>query len=218
MTDYASANGALATSANVEKWKMVYQPALKQLVIAVPTTVADSGGQGVRTHKVTASTWLVMNTETGAWNTFSGLFVMDAIPYSRNILFVDGSSSVMAYGPDCLSNGSSFTFEVRQAYNYLNAPTNKLATMVQPLMMVIGTQGDFKLTVQVDADYTNGTISSYATPTFTSSSPFQPKYSPARIGMALAIHMAGTATSSSLNWPLANWYATNWLYVPAGIV
>lgn len=186
-------------------WKMIYLPILQQLFIFVPTGYASSSStQGWFT------TSYVMNTVTGAWTNFDGITGIDAVVVGSAIYFIDGGLTVKKYDGSALTDaGAAITFECRQAYNYLNSPTNKFVTLMQPMLL---SSGAFDMTMQADADFKAGAISTYST--YSTMGNVQPWLSANQFGRAIAAHLKGTVAAGTLSW-----YATNYAYAnSAGIV
>ena len=206
---------ALAAGGGLFVWKMAFLPTRRQLVVSVVTAVNAAGvpQAGIITETVTACTWFVMNTETGAWTKFDNMNVMDSMPYGNHLYFIDGSNKVFKYGSGTDDNGAGFVFECRQAYNYLGSPNNKLATLMQPMMRATGT---FQLAVEADADFTAGSISTYPVYTIASTQNLQPWISPAKYGRAFAPHVKGSTVAAAGG--VVSWYATNWIAKPAGMI
>lgn len=200
---------------NASNWKVLFAPALKQLLVSVPTAVNTyQSGDGITTTQKIysqASDLYVMNTVTGAWTKFTGFNIRDMIAVGSNVYFTDGSTRLYKYdGTAADDAGTAITFECRQAYNYLGMPNNKQATLIQPML---NATGDFSMTVQVDSDFNGGTISSYTSYTVGSTQNLQPFLSPAKMGRAFATHLKGQTSVG-----VVSWYATNYIYKPAGII
>lgn len=211
LSDLAVTNGQMNEEASAAfMWKMCYLPTRKQLLLAVPTACTDTVGLDSSTTVVTACAVYAMNTETGAWAKFDGMNILDMIPVGNEMYFIDGSQKIFKYGIAADDNGTAITFECRQAYSYMNAPTNKLVTLMQPMLRATG---NFSLTVQADADFNPGTISSYTSYTVGAEQNLQPVISPAKYGRAFAAHLKGQTSAG-----VVSWYSTNWIAKLAGLV
>ena len=205
---------AALSSARARPWKMVFLPTRRQLIATLAATITyTSPPSGIATSKVTSCTWFVMNTETGAWTQFDSMNVLDARPYEDHLYFIDGGSSVYKYGSATDDSGADMVFDVRQAYNYMGSPVNKLATLMQPMLRATG---NFQLTAEADADFSAGTISAYSTYTVASAQNLQPWISPAKYGRAFAPHLKGKVVASAGG--VLSWYSTNWIAKHAGLI
>lgn len=183
---------------------------LNQLFVNIVTAVTTSGGGAAVINKTYTSVQYVMNTETGAWHKFDSMNMKDAIVHAGSLYFTDGAYTLKKYDGTATSDaGSAITFECRQAYSYFDYPDNKLATLLQPMMRWTG---NFSLTVQADADFNPGTISSYTSYTVSAEANVNPFISPAKYGAAFAVHMKGQTSAG-----VGSWYATNWAMQPGGI-
>lgn len=188
-------------------WQITHVPTLSRLIISIPQSSTDT--VSTTTLRRWTSTWYVMNTDTGAWTTFTGLNSLDSLVLGGAMYFVDGGLSIYFYdnsGAD--DNGTAITFECRQAYNYFNSPVNKLVTLMQPMLRATG---NFSLTVRADADFKGDTISSYTSYTVSGTPNVQPWLSPSKYGRAIATHLKGQTSTG-----VVSWYATNYLAQSAG--
>lgn len=211
LTDAAVTYGALSASNPVAQWKMVYFGARKQLIVAIPGPIAVADGLiGVVTIAATDGFLYVMNSETGAWTKFTGINIWDALVVGNLLYFIDGGQSVYKYGVATSDNSVAITYEARQAYNYLASPNNKHVTLMQPMLLATG---NFSLTVEADADFNGGTISTYTNYTVASTQNLQPWLSANKYGRAIAAHLKGQTTAG-----VVSWYATNWIAKPAGMI
>lgn len=212
ITDSANAwlSGALSVPTEVPNWKACWFPNRRMFLIAANAPTLTELSTGPTVDRVT-STVYAMNTETGAWCQFSGMNIRDMVVVGggNTLYFIDGSKTIYKFDGTAVSDsGTAITFECRQAYNYLNAPTNKLATLMQPMLKATG---NFSLTVEADADFNNGTISAYTSYTVSGTQNLQPQLSPAKYGRAFAAHLKGQTSAG-----VVSWYATNWLHMNAG--
>lgn len=190
-------------TAPVESWCIVHHPKLKQLLVNISTVAAANNAAG-RAESIQ----YVMNTETGSWQKFESMGMSVGVIWRGDLYFVANGYYVYRYGTTNNDLGNNITYECRQAYNYFQNPNNKLATIIQPMLRATAT---FSMTLQADADFNPGTISTFGYTTYTlgAEANVQPILSPAKYGRAFAAHIQGTTSSGSLTW-----YATNWTMQP----
>lgn len=200
---------ARAEDSNLPNWKVCHCPGLKALFVCVPTAQSSTGSSPTR--EATLSDLYVMNAETGAWTKYSGINVRDMVAMGSNMYFTDGTERIFKYdGSAATDNGTAITFECRQAYNYMNSPANKLVTLMQPMLRATG---NFSLTMEADADFNGGSISTYTSYTVGSTQNLQPMLSPNQYGRAFAAHLKGQTSVG-----VVSWYATNWIYKPGRLI
>ncbi len=209
ISDAAKTWRATASVFGISAWKMTVLPQMRQLIISVPTSRTQTQSSPIMYQTVTD--WYVMNTETGAWTKFQGMNSADMVKVGTTLYFTDGQLKLYKYdGTAADDAGTAITYECRQAYHYLNSPNNKTVTLMQPMLRATG---NFSLTVQADADYNPGTISSYTSYTIASEQNVQPWLSPGQYGKTVAAHLKGQTSAG-----VVSWYATNWLYTIGGFI
>lgn len=206
----ATAAGAwITTNAtnNLASWRANYLPVLQHLFVVVPTGVLSANSK---------ISWLsemyVMNSATGAWCKYESFQGIDAITARSMLLVIDGAYTIKKFDGSAtadVAGATAITFECRQAYNYMNSPVNKLATLMQPMLR---TTGNFTLTVEADADFSANDISTYTSYT-SGTANVQPWISANKYGRAFAAHLKGQTSAGRVSW-----YATNWLVRSAGLV
>jgi hypothetical protein len=196
-----------AANTNLASWKAVFLPFSKQLFVVIPASVATINAANPAIVENRADIY-VLNTQTGAWHLFQGMGMIDAMDVDGTMAyFIDGGQNIYKYdGTATSDNGTAITFECRQAYQYLNTPSNKAVCLVQPMLYATG---NFSLTLQVDADFSNGSISSYTSYT-ASNQNVQPILSANQYGRAVAAHLKGQTSAG-----VVSWYATNYSVTPA---
>jgi hypothetical protein len=210
-TDYAISNGALGSASSTVMWKMVYHPTLRQVIVTIPTNILTTPAPGVRTQVVTACTWLVMNSETGAWQQFSGMNVVDAVVVGTGLYFTDGGGSIYKYSSAAADDaGTAITYEARQAYANFGSANVKLLTLMQPMLRATG---NFSLTAKVDVDFNGEAISTYTSYTVPAEANVNPWTSPAKFGRYAATHLKGQTSAG-----IVSWYATNWAAKQGGLL
>jgi hypothetical protein len=183
-------------------------PSLRQLIFNVPQSYSSTGSPSVTTW---VSTQYVMNTQTGAWQTWTGMNMLDSVLIDGVLYFIDGGLKVFKYDGSATSdNSAAITWECRQAYNYLESPTAKLATLMQPVMRWTG---NFSMTANIDVDFNARSISAYTSYTVASEAPIQPWLSPGIYGTALAIHIKGQTSAG-----VGSWFATKLAIKPSAAV
>jgi hypothetical protein len=197
---------ARSADSNLAGWKAAFLPFLKQFFVSVPTSVVTVGNNP--TVNENRSDIYVMNTQTGAWQKFTGMGVIDILNIDDTMAyFIDGGQKIYKYdGTATSDNGTAITFECRTAYNYLNSFANKSVTIMQPMLYATG---NFSLTVQADADFASGSISTYTSYT-ASSQNLQPEISANQYGKAIAAHLKGQTSAG-----VVSWYATNYFAIQA---
>ena len=211
----AARGWAFGGAAGVVGWKLEHMPILQQLTVNVPTDLSLISG--ATNQIIWVSERFVMNTVTGAWTKFTGINALDSVVVGSKTYFTNGSRKLYRYDGDATADVSytdnsavAIAFECRQAYNYLQSPTNKLATLMQPMLRATG---NFSMTVQADADFNGGTISTYKSYTVASTQNVQPILSANKYGRAFATHMKGQTSVG-----VVSWYATNYTFRNAGLV
>lgn len=172
----------------------------RRLVLVIPDGTVTGY---TSTQSVSNSTLYLMNTETGAWMKW-GVNIRDIVETATGMLFTDGTLRVFKYdGTAATDNGTTITFEARQAYNYLQNPGPKLITMVEPSLKATG---NFSMAIAVDADFNAGTLSTYPSYTVSGTQYLKPQPSANQYGTALALHIKGQTSAG-----VVSWYSTRWL-------
>lgn len=193
-------------STNAGMWSITFLPRLKQVLLNIPTVAAVTNSSSARCTSIT----YVMNTETGAWTKFTGMSYLDATVWRGDLYLVAGGYYVYRYGQVNADLGSNITWEARQAYSYLNSPSNKHVTLLQPVMRWTG---NFSMTAEVDVDFNPGSISTYTSYTLGAEANVQPWLSANKFGRTAAVHIKGQTSAG-----VGSWFATNLAAKPsAGI-
>lgn len=190
-------------------WKLIFVPRKRMLVLNIPTAITTSSPSPPTPETVT-SYWFVMNVETGAWVKYEGMSAWDLVVYQGDLHFVSGDYGIYKHSTQTTDNGTTITYEARQAYSNFDQSINKLFTLMQPL---IRATGNFSLTAKADVDFSGEAISSYTSYTVASEQSVRVVASPGKLGEYVAAHLKGQTSVGAVSW-----YATKWAAKPGGIL
>ena len=119
-------------------WQPCVYPTSRYLIINIPT-VTDQ-----------VQTQLVMNTVTGQWGQFTGLYGGCWVTAGNNLYFGGNDGVVYQADNGYQDDGNAIPFDVQSSWQMVNGATNKFWKMVKPTMLI---GGGVSYAVGVDVDF-----------------------------------------------------------------